>query len=171
MSNVFPLLFKKIDTDLVNRFLEFCICDTYTITEKRSPTGYGKIKNSVLPAKEHFLTEDNEKKMVNVTGKRPVGFRTLLLNYHYSNVYSEDMINMVFTLWALKKEKNFKAPAVKALLDYLWGKSKYYHYAMAYLYTAQMAILTVYIGLNQFNLGLEIPFFALAILFLFIEIR
>lgn len=87
---------------------------------------------------------------------------------------SDDMLKFVRALDGVNNDEIFKTKAIKVFVNYLWKKSRRFHFGLVFVYSIYMLLLSIYAATNneadENNVALEVILFGGSIGFLVYEI-
>lgn len=152
LTTQFDFIIANADPKLISRFLDLCYRNTPAAYGSELPP-FGEPINKYISSKTPTLVSKAEK--ICTLGSDPIAYYTNMLHLDYS-LGSEDMLKKVIFLTGIKHEVVFQHPLMHNFVQYLWNKTLYVRWFMGLLFSALMLMLSVYIGLNQRILPLEI---------------
>ena len=167
LSDLFPFITTKATPRLSHRFLKLSYKKTPPRFNEALPSFGQDVKKHTFSS-QPILQPEVEGKIYQ-PGQDLVNFKTNMLQLDY-DATSSDMINTAKILADSDDEDLFKTPLIKNLLDHLWDETKPTMIAISLLFSALILLISVYIGLGERNLGLEITILVLAVVFIMLEL-
>ena len=165
LTPLFSFILIRINPKIRDRYLALCCQQPYS--EDPLPRfGYSETR------KAHNSTprvDTRTKGIIHKQGVDPVIFTALLPYLDYTPT-SNDMFGLIRTLCTIKNEEVFKSSVISKLIDHLWTETKFVTMSYALLYSVFMLLYSIYIGLGQNILGLEITITCLASVILITEL-
>ena len=168
LTNLFSFIAsEKIHPTLTKRFLDICFAAPDCL-HPYNPPKFGKPKITHFSVDHPILNSEVEQQMCNQDNPKQITFKTILLNWDYS-LQSDDMFKTLLTVADIQDEEFFKISLIINIVDYLWKKAKFQLFTIGIAFSILMLILSIYIGLGDRVLGLEICILILTTLFLLSE--
>jgi len=83
--------------------------------------------------------------------------------------YSSDMFQFVKVLSKITNEDIFRSISISLIIDYLWDRTKNFHYLLMIMFSIMMILLSV-IGISEERLvPIEVILFIIAVFFVVYE--
>lgn len=165
LTSLFDFIISNADTTLISRLLNLCFINTPKAFGIELPR-FGEPLSKYIFSKTPTLMSNTE---ICTLGSDPISYFTNMFHLDYSPG-SEDMFEKVLVLSDIDNEAVFEHPLIENFVDYLWKKTRYVRWSMGLLFSALMIMLSIYIGLNERLLALEIIIIIVASMFLGIEL-
>ena len=171
-SNIFSRILELGNSSVV-RFLKVCLQDpepTYNMTVDiyGKPKGHQDMSYSFSKqilysseARTDLLSQDLEKKKISI--------KVVPFYWDYSFT-SRTMRTLIRTLLKSKNQEIFETKFVSLFISYVWGLSRQFYYFMALMFSIQAILISLYTGLDEGTLALEILIFVISVFFLGIEL-
>ena len=159
LTSIFSFIIKKTNPKLHRRLLALCCQkpDSEFPLPKFGTSGVNYTFAKV-PVVDRKIS-----KRIYEPGQDQLTFTTTLTHLDYDPT-SNDMLALISTLKHVRDEEVFKSSIVAKVIDHFWRTSKNVFRVCMFFYSAFMVIFSVYIGLGERNLGLEITIICLAAL-------
>ena len=157
LSLLFLFIITKVNPRIKERYLSQCIQPT--VPHGQLPQ-FGEPKTACSFSKVPVLQPDDQKKIWK-EGQDSVLFRTTMLYLDYDPV-SDDMFNFVLALGTIRAEEVFRSPIIIKIIDHLWRSTKFSIVVSGLFFSTMMLLFSIYIGLGERTLALEITIITLA---------
>ena len=168
LSRIFPLFFNQINHSVVLKFLKYNVNDAYFASDEPIPL-FGKSKDRPVVGNSLSFGKEYLDQTYDGKDNKMIGFKSISLNLDY-NPISEDMINTCIALQQCDNEEFFKTQTVLTLVNYLWNSHFKYLLSQTIIFSILMIITSIYIGMGDSKLGLEIIILTFGSLFCVMEL-
>ena len=174
LSSLSPI-FKNIlllDSAQTVSFLNLCIREPEAKADEIVDV-YGEIKGSYhgrafCCSQTPYYHNQIREKLILSNPKQKIAINLIPFAWNYS-LSSHDIRNLVRSLLKVKNPQIFETKIVTNLIEYLWKSSRNFFYIVGFLFSVYAVLVSVYTGLGDRNLGLEIAIFVFSIVFLLYE--
>jgi len=172
LSDIFPRLFYRVNSDLVAEILQFSVSEPESFGHEEI-TRFGSIRGRKdLAFKQHdstILTPRLKESLIDESGSHLLNIRVIWLKCNY-HPYSSDMMTLLKVLKCVDNEEIFKAEVVKMIIEYLWRHTYNFYGILTIIFSVLMILLSVYLAVDEKKVGLSIAIFSLSAFFLLYEI-
>ena len=167
LSSIFSEIITNASPSLVKRFLKYAYNDVYTTHGDEIPR-FGQADSKNCLSRSLALTPDTKKALYE-KGQNRITFQALKLHLDY-NPTSDDMLKTATTLSGVNNEEIFSTKAVSSIVEHLWKSGRRFHLASALLFSVLMILFSVYVGLGERTLGLEVSILIISCFFMVCKI-
>ena len=157
LSPLFLFIVTKSNPKIKDRYLSLCIQPT--VSSEPLPQ-FGNPRIPYTFSKMPILQADKQKKL-SKEGQESIIFSTNMLYLDYDPV-SDDMFSFVLALGTIKAEDIFRSPVIIKIIDHLWKSTKFSIVISGLIFSTLMLLFSIYIGLGERALALEIIILVLA---------
>jgi len=174
LSDVFHKIVELGSTQAVN-FLQNCCCKEPEPAFEESLDIFGdtvqdKERAFYLSSSLLYSQETRTSLLARKSSStQKISIRVLPFYWDYS-LDSQDMDTLVKTLQQVDNQNIFETKPISILIEYLWNSSKTYYYLLCLMFSIQAILISIYTGIGDDNLGLEITILILSIFFLIYEL-
>ena len=169
LTAILPNLIKISSLELQSAFFEIAFKTCVSHNQAPLPH-FGEIThNNCFRSSGTFVSTEVLAGVYN-KGQDAVEFKVnpFLMDY---NITSNDMLNISLTLSEVQDQDIFEHPVIVNLIDHLWKETYRASLLIFLLFSCFMTLISVYIGLQQKLLGMEVINLILAILYLIGEFQ
>ena len=169
LTTILPNLIKISSLELQSAFFEIAFKTCVSHNQAPLPH-FGEIThNNCFRSSGTFVSTEVLKAVYN-KGQDAVEFKVnpFLMDY---NITSNDMLNISLTLSEVQNQEMFEHPVIVNLIDHLWKETYRASLLIFLLFSCFMTLISVYIGLQQKIIGLEVINLILATLYLIGEFQ
>ena len=167
LSPIFLFIVSKMNSNLVKRYLGLCF--------SFSPTMYGQVLPKFGKPLSHYsfsktpIVQPSIQAKIHQDGQDQIAFKSLMLRFDY-DITSDDMFRCVTIFSQMNNEDFFRSNAIANLIDYLWRSNKPFMKKIAFLYTALIILVSVYVVIGKPLFPLEVAILVLTSFFLISEL-
>ena len=158
-------IISRTSSENRDRFLSLCLLPSYS--SEPLPL-FGQPEKQYMFNKSPVIT-DRVKSLIYEEGQDQIVFETNMLHFDYHPA-SDDMLKLVYVLNYLSSEEIFKTPLITKLINHLWKKTQKKAILFGAIFSVLMIIKSVYIGIGDRNVALEILMLILTIFFIIGEV-
>lgn len=166
LTDMVPFMIAKMDRRTTLSYLKLCFSDSIA-TYGKLLEDYGDSERSFHLSTATTLTEGTKNKIAK-KGDDQISFKSLALNYDYS-ITSPQVFELFETLQETDDEELFRNPTISYFVDYFWDKSYNLVVAFSSIQASLMVLISIYVGMGERKLGLEIAILVLTILLILLE--
>jgi Ion transport protein len=172
ISEILVPLSLRVNTGLLYKLLKFCVAEPLAPPGEQVIT-MGSIKNQnknhgIVPLKS-CLFADAKDQLISNEGTDLIDIDVVLLKLDYSPL-SNDMLDMVKMLLALRTENYFRTRLFTVLIEHLWEQHRKFHYYLLIFFSFLMFMLSFYLTQGTHNIALEVIIFTSGTISLFYEV-
>ena len=164
LSPLFKFIMKKANPKIKDQYLALCCLPS--LSPEPLPK-FGNPKTKYVFSKKRIIYPAIRNQIYS-PGDERVNFSSTMVYQNY-NVRSDNMFKTALVLSSIKTEDTFKTPVVIKLVDYLWKETKPTIIIASLYYSVLISLFSVYIGISERNLSVEITIICMSILTLFGE--
>ena len=151
LSPLFRFIVSRVSLKTKDRYLKLCC-------QPSAPFGglpeFGKFETHHIFSKTPVV-QPEVRKLIHRPGQDRVVFKSLLIHSDY-DINSENMFYNVLVLSSLRAEDIFRTPIIAKMIDNLWESARFPIIMMSLFFSALMTLFSVYIGLGERILPIEI---------------
>ena len=153
LTELFPFIIARLNQSLVNKFLSL-FYSTSSEQDGFKAEIFGKAIPSYTHSEATTLGRETFSKL-HKEGNEEISFKSIRLNWDY-NPSSEDMLQCASTILSIENETYLRFPVISHLVNHLWKSTRPVLIGLAIFYSILMTLISVYIGIGERNLPLEI---------------
>ena len=151
ISSLFKFIIEKADPKIKDQYLELC-CQSLTVSEPLPQFGQANSRNTFSTTLSVGSSVYNN---LHKPGEERISFSTTMVHQEYS-VTSDNMFQIALILASIKNKDTFKTKMVVKLVDHIWENVQVVIIISGIYYSIVMIVFSVYIGMAERNLPLEI---------------
>ena len=159
LSPLFKFILKKAGAKAKNQYLALCCLPS--LSPEPLPK-FGDLETKYVFSKTPIIYP-TVKDQLHSTGDERVNFTSTMVYQDYE-VTSDNMFKTALVLSSIKGEDTFKTPIVTKLIEHLWKRAKLTIIILSLYYSILISLFSVYVGMSQRNLSVEIVIICMSVL-------